>query len=453
MRRVQLIVLAAVLTTVGGLLAACGSSVADTSGSGGGAGGTGGATTTATTATTGGIVDAGPDVDNGKPSTDYPAPHPALPTVINCGPGPVLKTPNVVPIFFTGDDPTMVSDLTDFVNTLGATDYWKANVTEYGVGALTASAPVTIADPAMDTTDDEIQGWLADQITAGVLPAPDGLPTDTASNTIYAIFYPHGTTITEGGEQSCQAFGGYHNNIVYNGKSIAYAVLPRCDNFDGFTGRDAVTGGASHEFIEATTDPYPSNMDMPYPAFCEVDNYDIYWVLALGGGEIGDMCAQDLTNFTTFPPSPYVVQRSWSNLAALAGHDPCVPVPKGTFPYFNSAPVLPDLVKAFGGGVKGVYIPEGQSATIEVDLFSDGDTGGPWNVEAFPLHGGGGHGMGGSSVVDFEWDRTSGQNGEKLHLTITVETASTAGTELFGIHSTTNGISHDWFGAVGQTKN
>jgi hypothetical protein len=76
---------------------------------------------------------------------------------------------------------------------------------------------------------------------------------------------------------------------------------------------------------------------------------------------------------------------------------------------------------------KGIKIPVGESRTIEVDLFSDGDTGGPWKVIAEDLMSTvyGSYGL--KPTMTFAWDRTEGQNGEKLHLTITVTAASFIG--------------------------
>ena len=80
---------------------------------------------------------------------------------------------------------------------------------------------------------------------------------------------------------------------------------------------------------------------MTSPAYPLTDDAHIYWVRALGGGETSDLCAQDPESFTEFDELPYVVQRSWSNKAASAGHDPCVPQLQGDV-YFNAAPVMND---------------------------------------------------------------------------------------------------------------
>lgn len=100
--------------------------------------------------------------------------------------------------------------------------------------------------------------------------------------------------------------------------------------------------------------------------------------------------------------------------------------------FFDSAPVLPETVtftSSLTGSVttQGITIPVGSSKTVEVDLFSDGATSGPWTVQAadvlYAYYGS----YGIPSSLSFQWDRTSGVNGEKLHLTITVTSASIIG--------------------------
>ncbi len=146
----------------------------------------------------------------------------------------------------------------------------------------------------------------------------------------------------------------------------------------------------------------------------------------------------------------YGIQRSWSNVAVNGSHDPCAaPLPSQA--YFNSLPVLNDSVSILYGGTshstKGALIPVNQSKTIEVDLFSDMPTM-PWTVSVNDLSGLGG----GGPHLSFSWDATTGQNGTKLHLTITVLPGT--GTSRFGgqafIINSTNGPKHESLGYVAQ---
>jgi len=108
------------------------------------------------------------------------------------------------------------------------------------------------------------------------------------------------------------------------------------------SGIDAVTATGSHEIVEAATDPFPQSMGAA-PGYSQPDEAHLYWLFGLGGGETGDMCAQQPGAFTKFAELPYVVQRTWSNIAAKQGHDPCVPPLPGEV-FFNSVPVLNDTI-------------------------------------------------------------------------------------------------------------
>lgn len=445
------------------LAAGCGSEVETGSKSGAagdaGNGGTAGAAMTGGTDNAGGnagaagVAGAGGNVagsagsagDNGMPSDVYPAPHPDPPRVISLG-GPVLLSPKIYPVYFANDDPAFTGKITDFTNKVGATDYWLATVEEYGgVGPASSAPPIQLGENApANLTDDQIQNWLE-----GKLNSNDPAFPTADDNTLIALFYPASVTITLQGAKSCEYFGAYHNNITLDGahgnRNVAYAVMPHCKGFGGMSELDAMTSSASHEFIEAATDPYPFSD----PAHAQVDNEHIFWQLALGGGENADLCAQSASSFVKFPELPqYMVQRSWSNISAMAGHDPCVPTLPGNV-YFNSAPVMPDKITVNIGQIvkmEGVVIPVGEERTIEVALFSDAKTSGPWSVKAFDLAAL----QGGSPELDLAFDKDSGVNGEKLNLTIKVLKQSQYGINLFYLLSNLGNQQNIWIGLVGN---
>lgn len=142
----------------------------------------------------------------------------------------------------------------------------------------------------------------------------------------------------------------------------------------------------------------------------------------------------------------FAVQRTWSNAAARAGHDPCVPAL--TTPYLGAAPQLDELVTidlGNQGGVstRGVQVPLGMSKTVEVALFSDAPAD-DWTVKATDAA----TVMGGDAELSFAWDKTTGHNGDKLHLTITRIKAGQGGSE-FVVSSRTNNVSTSlWWGFV-----
>jgi hypothetical protein len=414
-------------------------------------------------------MDAAPTPEAAAPEA---APYPAFtpqdfPQVISGG-GPVMTAPKIVPVLFADDDPMTTAAIADFVSKVGQTQYWKAITTEYGAGVATGEAPImlTAADNPPTTIDDSaIQAWLVGKLNANdpAFGTPD-------VNTLYAIFYPAGVTVTLGGggggdagvpdggggfggQASCTSFGGYHQNVqldaAHQNMNIAYAVMPRCASFGPLTGLDVITGAASHEFAEAATDPFPVSMSV-MPAYAQVDDMHIYWMSILGGGEIGDMCAQSAASFTKFAELPkYTVQRCWSNKAEAAGQDPCVPPLPGEV-YFNSVPILKDMVPYTIGGqtltVKGVHIPATMSGTVELDLFSDAPTTGPWTVSAVD----GATLRGRPAQLQFAFDKPSGQNGDKIQMTITVVNASTRKRESFVVLSKLNGRTNLWAGVVGN---
>jgi hypothetical protein len=371
------------------------------------------------------------------PTTAYPAPHPAPLQARSLG-GPVLKTPKVVTVTFDGDDQR--SALEDFGKTFGASSFWTANVSEYGVGALAGGATVHLNEMVPTTfTDADITAWILGKLGGA---QPEFGPPDPS--TIYLVYMPTGTTVTFDGKKSCEHIFGYHSSAqLPSGVSVPYAIVPRCDQFLSLTGIDTLTVAASHELIEAATDPFPFNNT----AYGDVDPDHVIWALLFGGGELADLCA-NLPNVDVKPAGfPYTVQRSWSNQAALAGHSPCVPSTPGDI-YFNAVPVLPDVVSFTSGSdhytTPGVRIPVGESRTIEVDFFSDAERA-PWIVHAKDAVAAA---QAGDPELSFAWDNVQGNNGTKRNLTITVLKEDPAGYEGFFVISQKDAATYVSLGLV-----
>jgi hypothetical protein len=386
-------------------------------------------------------VDAGADVDNGAPSTNYPAPHPPLPQMVNAAGGPVLTAPNIYLVFYPNY--VLEPDFQSFAQLMSTSAFWGATTSQYGIGPLSYKGTIDLTDsPPTTIGQADIEAWVATELQNGAFGTPD-------PQAIYTIVYPQGTTVTQpnpispafGTVNSCESFDGYHDNtsVVLGdagpATSFAYAVIPTCGPLP------TLTEVISHEWVEAATDPEVTSGGIftltggPNSAFFGPDANHVIWSL-LGGGEAADLCGTDGLSAYIQPPDMggNWVQRTWSNVSAQGSHDPCVP--PITQAFFDSAPVLPETVSftsALTGTVttQGITIPQGQSKTIEVDLFSDGDPGGPWTVRAADVLSTyyGSYGI--AQTLSFAWDRTSGQNGEKLHLTITVTGPSIVG----GAHS------------------
>ncbi len=361
-------------------------------------------------------ADSGADA---RPDAGYPGPHPSVPQIQNQQ-GPVMSTPKVVPIFFAND--AEQAKVEDFLKQLASSSYWTATTSEYGVGALTVASSIVASETPPQTIDTAgIEAWLA--------PYLDNDPND-----VFAIFFPASTTISDPlFGTSCTDFNGFHFQGLKNTK-IVYAVLPRCPSAGALVGFDALSASLSHELIEAATDPFLQTA--PGWAFTDVDH--LIWNY-VPGAEVADMCDLEPQSFQRLVGS-YVVQRSWSNASALAGHDPCVPVLAQ--PYFNAAPVL--TVKqniTFQSQVQttnGLQLALGESKTIAVQLFSDAPTS-DWSVDAVDTTQPPG--------FSFSWDAQTGNNGDTLHLTITRTAASASE---FAIESTAGTTTNLWFGFVAE---
>ncbi|HEY2515660.1 MAG TPA: hypothetical protein VGI39_32550 [Polyangiaceae bacterium] len=402
------------------------------------------------------------------------APHPHLPLVLNQG-GPVVTKPLLMSVTFRGSYTDRVSDLDEFVKTFGGQPYWKA-ARQYGVSAPHARAAVHLADEAPGAIDDAgIQAFLAAKFAAP--DAPLGAPS---ADSLIVLFFPSATTITAPAGASCVSFDAYHGSapITVNGQSIVvpYAVVPEClKPTQGLSVRDSVTASASHEILEASTDPRVGEASAFSGTGINTGNFDPYavWAYGVEGDlsflELSDMCERGDSSIFTPPHFPFAVQRFWSNEAVLAGHDPCTPTRPADKRYFAAVPVFdPDfavheaetppvylpvvtITDGFGSTpfpfqTQGVKIPVGGSATIPVALFSDGPVG-DWTVSAADetLK------PGATPNVSFDWDKTTGNNGDVLHLTIHVLGVDPLiGGQSFSITSTRGAEAHMVFGFVGQ---
>ena len=180
------------------------------------------------------------------------------------------------------------------------------------IGRGSFSTQVTITPAAANNgttiTDAQIQAELSAQIQAGTLPAPTH---DAAgnNNTYYAIFFPHGKVITQGGGSSCSVFCAYHGTIANAGGAgeVYYGVHP---DFQAGSGCESGCGSAStvfgnythvasHELIETVTDAEVGLATTFAPPLAWYDQTN---------GEIGDIC-----NAQQGTAAGFVVQKEWSN--------------------------------------------------------------------------------------------------------------------------------------------
>src|SRR5581483_2910287 len=120
-------------------------------------------------------------------------------------------------------------------------------------------------------------------------------------------------------------FCAYHNNLVRGGQSVKYGVMPDvspgskcargCGGSSNFFNNQ--TSVASHELIEAVTDPDVGQADKDPK---KLGWYDQKY------GEIGDICNAEQG---TLPGTKYTVQKEYSNQAhgCIVAKDPGAGVP------------------------------------------------------------------------------------------------------------------------------
>lgn len=208
--------------------------------------------------------------------------------------GPLLTAVEVVTVFWGARWASDLQPLGGQINTFFDTilqstlldQLAEYSVPAYNIGHGRRTGTVTITDqePPASVSDATIQTMLQARIQSGSLPPID-------ANTLYCVYLPPGTVVSQGGGQSCLSFCGYHNN---GPSGLYYAVLPSPD-CSGCLGSlasfDALTSISSHELCEAITDPIPGQ------GWYDDTN-----------GEIGDICAWQSKSL-----DGYTVQLEWSN--------------------------------------------------------------------------------------------------------------------------------------------
>ena len=385
-----------------------------------------------------GSGDAGADADFGSPSSTYPAYMPSVPQIVSGG-GPVMASVRVVPVFFPND--AQQTKLLDYLTKLAASPTWATQVSEYGVGAISVATPVTITTaPNANVADADIQAFLASSLDGS---HAEWGPTDSATlaTSVYVLFYPSATTITFGSDTSCNAFRGYHHRtaggIIY--APIAECAVPQVP--------DEPLVIAHHELLEAATDPQSDSA----PAYRDVDAAHVFWSLVAQGSEVADLCQGVRAGRVLDPSLGYSIPHGWSNASMKGFHDPCLPALPNT-PYFVAiprfdadVPFVTDVDAGTQVTTKGLSLHVGQSATVDVDFLSDGPTGTPWTITAddalqarrgFP------------QAVSLSIDKSSGENGTKVHLTVTAIATNPYYATVVEIISTLGTTTHTWLGGV-----
>ena len=342
------------------------------------------------------------------------APHAALPQIPNNG-GPVVAAPKLVTITFAGysQDATMKS----FADWIVGSSWFTQVGHDFGVGAGTHVAHVVLQMTAPTSpTDLDTQALIEQKIGDGTLPSPfdvdggaDGgggggdAGSGVAGGYVYVLFYPQGTTAGGflGGGDTCadlgggSFIGGYHWETQSGAYHVPYAVVPTCSDASGVEGASDLEASASHEIMEASTDPFPYT-STGY-ALTDPSNPWTYT-----DGEVADLCEGQ-----TLQQNGFTVQRIWSNSAAAAGTAPCIPAPAGGFYDVSPSPNTTQMVAA------------GASTTFTLTGFSTAPIP-PWSLTTFVGYG--------TFVPTLQLSTSTIGNGQTATLKVTVpSTAASQG--------------------------
>jgi len=264
--------------------------------------------------------------------------------------------------------------------------------------------PTTMADTELDT-------FIETQV--GGAPG-NGWPVGDAQ-TAYLVYLPTSLVLTTMGQNACPVEAGYHDETSNAG--IVYGVvIQNCHASQSVL--DFSTQTATHELVEIATDPHVQTM----PGWIGLDRDHYAWDMWLQNqDELADACQSfDDSYYTEQAPLAYSVQRTWSNAAAKAGHNPCAP--RATDPYFQTTPLGLDSMVSFkdtnGTPVttKGYAVKVGTPRTIQLGFTSDAPVG-PWTISVVE---GDGITPVTTSHVTLSPKKLMGQNGDTTDVDITV---------------------------------
>jgi hypothetical protein len=232
--------------------------------------------------------------------------------------GAVMPSLRLVTVVAAGDP--LADAFYSFGDALVESQWFAAAIGDYGVQPnaihLHASGPALRNDVDKNAMRAYVRAAVSGTNAA---PIPDG-------PTLYLLYLPPGIRAIDGNtiNCNCSSEGGAH--FAFDDAGNALGWVQRCTE----TQNDFLTRVASHEVLEAVTDPVPGSgfvVETPSPAW----NGSPWAHMQSGDVEVGDLCVG-----TRVTESEWTYQRIWSTTAAAAGGDPCVPAL--TVPYFSTSP-------------------------------------------------------------------------------------------------------------------
>jgi hypothetical protein len=249
--------------------------------------------------------------------TFAPAPHREFP-LLEQGLGTVMTDMELVTI--VTPETANATKLFAFGDALVQSDWFEQMGGEYGVGPARGSYHLVGPEPTESLTNRPAYLAYLDAALASdpAAPRPDG-------HTMYVEYLP------------CSSEGGGHHT-AYGTLGDALAIIDQCDGIG--------MAAASHEIAEAVTDT-----SVPQPSGGYVDGFRLPklpdgtpmwpgapWLTYNLGWDVDvyqpNVENADLCGGTHMITNGFLYQRSFSNVAAMAGGDPCVPALP--IPYYST---------------------------------------------------------------------------------------------------------------------
>ena len=344
-----------------------------------------------------------------------------LPRIVHRG-GPFLRRPEVTTVTFAGDDPKLVARLEAFGERIVRSSWWRQVADGYCLGTDDCIGPgrpgraVRLGRRLPGRIRDvDVEALLQEEARTGALA---GLGPDA----LVLVYLPGGVVLRDAFHAHYCRGGprALHRLLRAGPISFPYAVVPRCG------GEAETTATASHEIVEAATNPDPD-----HPGF-RIGSGSPAVAFTAFGAEPVDPCRLLNLDRHRAHEGGFRVQRAWSNQAAARGVDPCVPsVPDR--PYVALVPRQPVVRLA----------SEGATASIVLDAASDRVVPG-WTVSALDLTGA----EEGRPYVDARLDRGRVANGDVAVLTLRVVRLHPRQISIVGLVSRLGTHSHVWPVAV-----
>ena len=259
--------------------------------------------------------DAGSVCSSGTCLAYLPAAHGAEPQFTNSG-GGTLTDLHLVTVTFQGYP--YRQEVEALGNWLVTSDWLQSFAADYGpINATNTNVEISTAAPSGTLQTSDVESFLSTKISAGTLPG--GPNAAGINNHLYVLYYPADTAVSFGGGTTCTDNLGFHYTnqpgVQVGPSQLYYAVIPDCD-----AGAGSVERTSSHEVIEAVTDPTGAGYALNTGPWSEQG----------ASIEVADVCEADIVSEAGF-----VLSTAWSNSAAAAGLNPCIPWRPLQGPYLN----------------------------------------------------------------------------------------------------------------------